>query len=120
MSLPKIYAYNLDPVKQIQIKGICNAYGYIMIDVPYEHQNLVISSLVSGDVHNCSGNCFTDEMLLLVGFDAKPLDTLLDEMRDQNITPVRYKAVLTEFNSKLTSYQLYGQLKREATQCGKN
>lgn len=114
MNKPKIYSYNLDQVKLLQIKGICNYNGFIMQEVPLEHQNIVISSLLSGNTKSCSGNCFTEEMLLLVDFESKPLDILLDSMREQKIAPVKYKAILTEFNAKLTSYQLFGQLKREA------
>lgn len=114
MSTPKLYTYNLNPVKEIQIKGICNARGYIFSSVPHEHQNLQISSLISGNLKPCSGNCFTEEMMLLVDFEGDTLDKLLSDMREQKVEPVKYKAVLTEFNSKLTSYQLFGQLKREA------
>ena len=114
MNTPKLYTYNLDPVKEIQIKGICNSHGYIMTAVPYEHQNLVISSLIRNEIKNCSGNCFTEEMMLLVDFSDDHTETLFNEMRCQKIPPVKYKAVLSKFNSKLTSYQLFGQLKHEA------
>jgi len=114
MSKPTLYCYNFTKIREMQIKTLCNSLGYIMNNVPLEHQNVIISDLISGKAKNVSGNCFTDEMVLLVGFDSTALSKLYSSLESEKIDSFKYKALLSDFNQRLTSLQLYKQLKYEA------
>ena len=71
--------------------------------------NNVIPS--SGDIYEGEG--FPEEMLVMKGFTSSRIDLLLKEFRKAGIAKVNLKAIVTEYNQKWTSLELYHELQEE-------
>ena len=76
---------------------------------------LTLSQLVEGQTPETpwAGECFSDELLLLVNCPGPLLDRFLQGFRRNKIPPVGLKAVLTPTNSGWTSLELREELARE-------
>ena len=61
---------------------------------------------------NLGGN-FQDEMMVMRGFSEEQTDRFLAFFREQNLEPVRLKAVLTPITEHWDSLKLYHELCRE-------
>lgn len=60
-----------------------------------------------------TGKGFTEEMLIFAHISETQLDTLLARFRSSGLSPVPYKAVLTDTNQHWNSLQCYIELKME-------
>lgn len=64
---------------------------------------------------------FSDEMAVMAGFSSAQVDAFIYALRRKGIGRIDYKAVLTPYNMKWNSVQLYEELKKEhGAMMGKN
>lgn len=64
---------------------------------------------------------FSDEMAVMAGFSSAQVDAFIYALRRKGIGRIDYKAVLTPYNMKWNSVQLYEELKKEhEAMMGKN
>lgn len=56
---------------------------------------------------------FAEEMLVMCGFSNERVDRFLLEMRKKKVEKIDLKAVLTPYNARWNSYELYYELKKE-------
>lgn len=71
-----------------------------------------LPGFVKNPSFNLGGN-FTEEMMVLKDFSSEQLDAFLKFFRQNNLTPVALKAVLTPVTQHWNSLQLYEELKKE-------
>lgn len=140
MSGVVVLLYNLDSDKGRKIEKFCRSIALKPVAVSRSDYNKPIED-ISEDIKNIrqeSNVCevvskpedtevsfaqstpgsadsalFTDEMLVLCGFNGKLLDIFLREYKKRHIEPVSLKAVLTEHNRSWTSVELHAELCRE-------
>lgn len=112
--MPQVFLYNLDRQKSIKIKNLCRKMNIGTRDIAPEQYGVRLSALLglSDDLSAQEGAAFEDEMLYFVDFNGAWLNILLDQLRRQK-TPVALKAVMTEANVEMTSFELYRELKAE-------
>lgn len=65
----------------------------------------------SGEIYEGEG--FSEEMLVMKGFTSGRIDLLLREFRKAGIEKINLKAIVTEYNQKWNSIELYQELKAE-------
>lgn len=65
----------------------------------------------SGEIYEGEG--FSEEMLVMKGFTSGRIDLLLREFRKTGIEKINLKAIVTEYNQKWNSIELYQELKAE-------
>ena len=56
---------------------------------------------------------FQDEMAIMAGFTSAQIDAFIYALRKKGIGRIDYKAVLTPYNMKWDSVQLYEEIKKE-------
>lgn len=140
MSGVVVLLYNLDSDKGRKIEKFCRSIALKPVAVSQSDYNKPIEDLLE-DIKNIrqeSNICeavsklentevnleentpgsadsehFTDEMLVLCGFNGKLLDIFLREYKKRHIEPVSLKAMLTEHNRSWTSVELHAELCRE-------
>ena len=102
-----------DEAKRTAVRILSLRLGFQVIDVLPEHQNLKLSELLSAErPSGCNLTPFTDEMMIMSGFQPQDMHALLDGMRN-NKCPVRLKCVVTETNRSWTAARLYKELEAE-------
>ena len=104
---------NSDLRSQFQVLSL--RLNYSIIDVPADRQHCRIRDLLSGLT---AGTCdpasvFSDEMLVMNGFDSADLNFFLNELRRAGHT-VKLKAVVTETNQFWSAQQLHDTLIAES------
>ncbi len=103
-----------DEAKRSAIRILSLRLGFKVLDVLPEHQNLKLSELLSAErPSGCNLTPFTDEMMIMSGFQPQDMHTLLDGMRN-NGCPVRLKCVVTGTNRSWTAARLHRELAAEA------
>ncbi len=131
-----VLLYNLNCDKGKKIESFCRSIALKPVTVSRSDYNKPIEDVLE-DIKNIKGSvgevssasetadagllesttgsadAFTDEMLVLCGFNSKLLDIFLKEYKKRHIEPVALKAVLTEHNRRWTSEELYAELCRE-------
>ena len=115
MNHPMVLLYNLNNEKGGKIRRICLPLGLRTRLVEPAEYGLTLSQLVEGQTPETpwAGECFSDELLLLVNCPGPLLDRFLQGFRRNKIPPVGLKAVLTPTNSGWTSLELREELARE-------
>lgn len=102
-----------DEAKRTAVRILSLRLGFQVIDVLPEHQNLKISELLSAEKPSgCNPAPFTDEMMVMSGFQPQDMHALLDGMRN-NGCPVTLKCVVTETNRSWPVARLYKELAAE-------
>ena len=110
-----VYTWNMVPGS---IQGLCRSLQLTVRPVAPQETGIPIRELPdSAPVCGPAVMPFREEMLLMADLSAPQLDAFLRELRVSH--PVRLKAVLTPFNARWTSLQLYDELSREARAMGK-
>ena len=115
MNHPTVLLYNLNNEKGGKIRRMCLPLGLRSRLVEPAEYGLTLSQLVEGQTPDTpwAGECFSDELLLLVNCPGPLLDRFLQGFRRNKIPPVGLKAVLTPTNSGWTSLELREELARE-------
>ena len=115
MNHPMVLLYNLNNEKGGKIRRMCLPLGLRSRLVEPAEYGLTMSQLVEGQTPETpwAGECFSDELLLLVNCPGPLLDRFLQGFRRNKIPPVGLKAVLTPTNSGWTSLELREELARE-------
>ena len=115
MNHPMVLLYNLNNEKGGKIRRMCLPLGLRSRLVEPAEYGLTLSQLVEGQTPETpwAGECFSDELLLLVNCPGPLLDRFLQGFRRNRIPPVGLKAVLTPTNSGWTSLELREELARE-------
>ena len=115
MNHPMVLLYNLNNEKGGKIRRMCLPLGLRSRLVEPAEYGLTLSQLVEGQTPETpwAGECFYDELLLLVNCPGPLLDRFLQGFRRNKIPPVGLKAVLTPTNSGWTSLELREELARE-------
>lgn len=114
----KVLMYNLNPEKKRRLTIVCMKLKLRVMNVSKEQYAEPIGYLagVSG-MESCGqayeGEGFSDEMLVFAGFDQRILDSFLREFSKNKIERVALKAMLTPYNAKWNSLQLYEEIKKE-------
>ena len=107
---PLVLIYNFNSTKQLRMELLCASLGIRMrIVKPAEYQ-LPVELLIQQP--SATGNITTKnigEMMLICHMNNEMLDTLLQKMRENNIT-VPLKAVITDTNKHWSSIELYQHL----------
>ena len=123
----QILLYNIPQAKMSKLRVLCMRLGLKMHPVAGEDyaktltQLLDIEGAAPAEAPADAREPFTDEMLVMCGFDQRTVDELLTGMRRERIPVIPLKAVLTETNQNWTSYQLHDEIsaEREALRAGK-
>lgn len=115
MNHPMVLLYNLNNEKGGKIRRMCLPLGLRTRLVEPAEYGLTLSQLVEGQTPETpwAGECFSEELLLLVNCPGPLLDRFLQGFRRNKIPPVGLKAVLTPTNSGWTSLELREELARE-------
>ncbi|HJC00692.1 MAG TPA: DUF3783 domain-containing protein [Candidatus Flavonifractor merdavium] len=115
MNHPMVLLYNLNNEKGGKIRRMCLPLGLRTRLVEPAEYGLTLSQLVEGQGPETpwTGECFSDELLLLVNCPGPLLDRFLQGFRRNRIPPVGLKAVLTPTNSGWTSLELREELAKE-------
>ena len=115
MNHPMVLLYNLNNEKGGKIRRMCLPLGLRTRLVEPAEYGLTLSQLVEGQTPETpwAGECFSDELLLLVNCTGPLLDRFLQGFRRNRIPPVGLKAVLTPTNSGWTSLELREELAKE-------
>ena len=115
MNHPMVLLYNLNNEKGGKIRRMCLPLGLRSRLVEPAEYGLTLSQRVEGQTPETpwAGECFSDELLLLVNCPGPLLDRFLQGFRRNKIPPVGLKAVLTPTNSGWTSLELREELARE-------
>ena len=136
-----VLMYNLNNDKGKKIEQFSRSMGISTLSVIKEDYNKPIENLLSGKAEEAEitpvsstepfnvedkattiegvvseVSCdltFEDEMLVMCGFNSRLLDIFLREYKKRKLAPVSLKAILTEYNIKLSSFQLHAELCRE-------
>ena len=114
----EIFLYNLDNAKGRMIEALCSRQGIAYRHVPVadylERIGYVcgIEGFSRIDIP-FTGVPFTDEMILMKGFDNTSLQNFLVAYRDEGISSVMLKAGLTPTNVHWNSLQLHDELAHE-------
>ena len=114
--MAKLLLFNIkNPELRSQLQVLSLRLNYSMIDVPADHQQCRIRDLLSGLTAEIRdpGSAFSDEMLVMNGFDSGDLNFFLNELRRAGHT-VKLKAVVTETNQFWSAHQLHDTLIAEA------
>lgn len=116
---PQILLYNFQPDERTHaIRGYLNRNSVTVRSV---HAPEFLESLgflfgmpgfIKNPQFNLGGN-FTEEMMVLKDFSSEQLDAFLKFFRQNGLTPVSLKAVLTSVTQHWNSLQLYEELKKE-------
>ncbi|MBM6886214.1 DUF3783 domain-containing protein [Pseudoflavonifractor phocaeensis] len=115
MNHPMVLLYNLNNEKGGKIRRMCLPLGLRTRLVEPAEYGLTLSQLVEGQPPETpwAGECFSEELLLLVNCPGPLLDRFLQGFRRNKIPPVGLKAVLTPTNSGWTSLELREELAKE-------
>ena len=115
MNHPMVLLYNLNNEKGGKIRRMCLPLGLRTRLVEPAEYGLTLSQLVEGQTPETpwAGECFSEELLLLVNCPGPLLDRFLQGFRRNKIPPVGLKAVLTPTNSGWTSLELREELAKE-------
>ena len=114
--MAKLLLFNIqDLAKRSQLQILSVRLNYTMIDVPAENQHCRVRDLLSGLTGGPASSVspFTDEMLVMNGFDSADLNFFLNELRRAGHS-VRLKAVVTETNQFWPARQLHDTLVAES------
>lgn len=65
------------------------------------------------DAESCRKKDFSDEMAVMAGFSSAQVDAFIYALRRKGVGRIDYKAVLTPYNMKWDSVQLYEEIKKE-------
>ena len=117
MAEPLILAYNLEPMTEGGLAGLCYRQGIHFRAVKRDEYALPIGALAGIPVANGKKAddpaAFTDEMLVMCHMLSDQLDAFLLGIRELGIPRIALKAVLTPTNVTWNSVQLHDELARE-------
>ncbi len=109
--MTEVLMYNIDDAKRLKIKLLCNKLNLSAREIDKTEFGLKISSLlgIDDDKTIAPDSDFDGEMLYLSGFYGSMLNIFLNQLKRQR-TPVALKAIRTEANVNMTSFELYKEL----------
>ena len=109
--MTEVLMYNIDDAKRLKIKLLCNKLNIRARKIDKSEFGLKISSLLGldNDKTLVPDSDFGGEMLYLSDFYGSMLNIFLNQLKRQR-TPVELKAVRTESNVNMTSFELYNEL----------
>ena len=67
----------------------------------------------AAEAGSCRKEDFSDEMAIMAGFTSAQIDAFIYALRKKGVGRIDYKAVLTPYNMKWDSVQLYEEIKKE-------
>lgn len=114
----KVLMYNLDPEKKRRLTMLCMQLKLRVMVISKEQYAEPVGYLAGvPEIESCGqvyeGEGFSEEMLVFAGFDQKILDSFLKGFSKNRIERVALKAMLTPYNARWNSLQLYQEIKKE-------
>ncbi|MBQ9563064.1 MAG: DUF3783 domain-containing protein [Lachnospiraceae bacterium] len=97
-----------------ELRAVCALQGCRCIPVPFGHGALTVLQALSGET--LAGDPSEEEvsrLLVMAGFTRGDLDSFLLALRRGSLSPIPYKAMLTETNKDWPLAQLYREIMRE-------
>ena len=109
-----VLLFHVDVVKTGQIVALCRRLGHEVTLVPQSDygKSLGVLAKVSGMKSEAvyTGSGFSDEMMVFSGMDSDTLDQFLCAYKEDNISPIPRKAMLTPSNVMWSAEKLYREL----------
>ena len=112
--MAEVLLYNIEKAKALKIKVLCNKMGIRTRTVPRDEFGMKLSALLglTEDREAKPNSDFDAEMLYFSEVIPPILSLLLNQLRRQK-TPVALKAVRTDANIGMTSFELYREIAQE-------
>ena len=112
--MAEVLLYNIERTKAVKIKLLCRRMGIAARTVPREDYGVKLAALLglSDDRTAQPDSDFDAEMLYFSEVIPPILSLLLNQLRRQK-TPVALKAVRTDANVGMTSFELYREIAQE-------
>ena len=117
--MEQILLYTTDNMKAQKIEALCSSLGVGFRRLTVGDLRFSVASVVSGDYKLPLGAAplpslyVQPELMLFSGLKDRTLNAFLKRYRQEKITPIPLKAVVTPFNCSWTLVQLTMQLQRE-------
>ncbi len=112
-----ILAYNFSEERLSGVKRSAVAVRAVVKAVPAESFGEKIGHLIGIPGYEQEGaapdGSFSDEMLLMSGFDSADIDMLIKALRKYGVGRVALKAIVTETNTGWSSTELYAAVKAD-------
>ena len=112
--MAEVLLYNIEKSKAVKIKVLCHKMGIATRTVPREDFGVKLSALLglTEDREAKPDSEFDAEMLYFSDVIPPILSLLLNQLRRQK-TPVALKAVRTDANIEMPSFELYTESEQE-------
>ena len=118
--MEQVLVYTSDKEKARKIEALCTSLGVGFRLLTLGDMRFSVASVVSGDYKlplgaapPLSARYVQPELMLFNGLKDRTLNAFLKKYRQENISPIPLKAVVTPFNCSWTLTELTGQLQRE-------
>ena len=118
--MEQVLVYTSDKEKARKIEALCTSLGVGFRLLTLGDMRFSVASVVSGDYKLPLGAApplsalyVQPELMLFNGLKDRTLNAFLKKYRQENISPIPLKAVVTPFNCSWTLTELTGQLQRE-------
>ena len=118
--MEQVLVFTTDREKAQKIEGLCSSLGVGFRRLTIGDLRFSVASVISGDYKFPLGAAaplpalyVQPELMLFNGLKDRTLDTFLKKYRQENISPIPLKAVVTPFNCSWTLVELTAQLQRE-------
>lgn len=117
---PTVLLYNFtDTKRKIMIQQALMPLGFRLRAVKKEEYGLPVGKLVgikeldieAADLTDDMD--FSDEMAVMAGFTSAQIDAFIYALRKKGVGKIDYKAVLTQYNMRWNSVELYREIKKE-------
>lgn len=117
---PTVLLYNFtDPKRKIMIQQALMPLGFRLRAVKKEEYGLAVGKLagikdLDIEVADLTDDMdFSDEMAVMAGFTSAQIDAFIYALRKKGVGKIDYKAVLTQYNMRWNSIELYREIKKE-------
>lgn len=117
---PTVLLYNFtDTKRKIMIQQALMPLGFRLRAVKKEEYGLPVGKLagikeLDIEVADLTDDMdFSDEMAVMAGFTSAQIDAFIYALRKKGVGKIDYKAVLTQYNMRWNSVELYREIKKE-------
>ena len=118
--MEQVLVYTQDAEKAQKIEALCASLGVGFRRLTLKDLRFSVASVISGDyklplgaVPPLSALYVQPELMLFSGLKDRTLNAFLKRYKQEKITPIPLKAVVTPFNCSWTLVELTAQLQRE-------
>ena len=113
-----VLLYNFDGKRLQAVRKSLSPLGCVIKTVPKKDFDLPIGALLEPDKVKRTDTPevtepFTDEMLVMYGFQGEMIDVLIAALKMGGAGKIALKAIVTEHNIKWSSTKLYKEIKAE-------